>query len=171
MDDVQAEIESLLRIRHRIREGSDDDFHVRSQTEMLETMGAVTGTFTTLLGGVAAVSLIVGGIGIMNIMLVSVRERTREIGIRMAVGARRRDVMLQFLIEAIIVSLSGGIAGLLLGYFGAILIGRLGGWDTLVPSYAVVLALATSFGIGVVFGVGPARHAARLDPVEALRYE
>ncbi len=171
MDGVQASVEQLLRIRHRMAPGVDDDFNVRSQTEMLETMGEITGTFTALLGGVAAVSLLVGGIGIMNIMLVSVRERTREIGVRMAVGARRRDVMLQFLIEAVIVSMAGGLAGLLLGWIGAQAIAFFGGWETLVPAYAAVLALATSLGIGVVFGVGPARHAARLDPVDALRHE
>jgi putative ABC transport system permease protein len=171
MAGVQASIEQLLRIRHRVRLGAEDDFNVRSQTEMLETMGAVTGTFTALLGGVAAVSLLVGGIGIMNIMLVSVRERTREIGIRMAVGAKRLDVLLQFLIEAVIVSLVGGVIGLLTGWGGALAISELGGWETVVPTYAVALALITSLGIGVVFGVGPARHAARLNPVEALRHE
>jgi len=171
MDVVQQDIEHLLRLRHRQAPGADDDFNVRSQTEMLETMGQVTGTFTALLGGVAAVSLLVGGIGIMNIMLVSVRERTREIGIRIAVGARRSDVLLQFLIEAVIVSLAGGLAGLGLGYVGAFALGSFGGWPTVVPAYAIALALITSFGIGVVFGVGPARHAARLDPVEALRHE
>jgi putative ABC transport system permease protein len=171
MDGVQAEIERLLRLRHRIREGADDDFHVRSQTEMLETMNQVTGTFTALLGGVAAVSLLVGGIGIMNIMLVSVRERTREIGLRLAVGARRRDILLQFLVESVIVSLAGGLAGLGLGYAAAEVVAQLAGWDTVVRLYSVVLSLATSFGIGVVFGVGPARRAALMDPVEALRQE
>jgi putative ABC transport system permease protein len=169
--EVQARIEQLLRLRHRIRAGAEDDFEVRSQTEMLETMGEITGTFTALLGSVAAVSLLVGGIGIMNIMLVSVQERTREIGIRIAVGARRRDVLLQFLVEAIIVSLFGGLLGLALGYGAAIFIGRYGGWETIVPTYAVALALATSVAIGLVFGVGPARRAAGLDPVEALRHE
>jgi putative ABC transport system permease protein len=168
---VQASAEELLRLRHGIRPGADDDFNVRSQTEILATMGEITGTFTALLGSVAAVSLLVGGIGIMNIMLVSVRERTREIGIRMAVGARRRDVLLQFLVEAIVVSLFGGLLGLVLGYGGAFAIARLGGWETIVPPYAVVLALGVSVLIGLVFGVGPARRAAKLDPVEALRQE
>jgi putative ABC transport system permease protein len=171
MDGVQASIEQLLRLRHRLGASADDDFNVRSQAEMLETMGEVTGTFTALLGGVAAVSLLVGGIGIMNIMLVSVRERTREIGVRIAVGAQRRDVMLQFLIEAVIVSLAGGVVGLALGWLGANAISLIGGWETVVPLYAVALALATSLAVGVVFGVGPARRAARLDPVEALRHE
>jgi putative ABC transport system permease protein len=171
MDGVQASIEQLLRIRHRLGAGAADDFNVRSQSEMLETMGEVTGTFTALLGGVAAVSLLVGGIGIMNIMLVSVRERTREIGVRIAVGAQRRDVLMQFLIEAVIVSLAGGVAGLVIGWVGANVISLIGGWETVVPLYAVALALVTSLVIGVVFGVGPARRAARLDPVEALRHE
>jgi putative ABC transport system permease protein len=169
--DVQARIENLLRLRHHLRPDQDSDFNVRSQTEMLQTMGEITGTFTTLLGSVAAVSLLVGGIGIMNIMLVSVRERTREIGVRMAVGARRRDVLLQFLVEAVVVSISGGIVGVGLGYLAAYAIARIGGWDTVVPMYSVVLSLGVSVAIGLVFGVGPARRAAHLDPVEALRQE
>lgn len=168
---VQERIEQLLRLRHRLRADEEDDFSVRSQTEMLETFGAITSTFTVLLGGVAAVSLLVGGIGIMNIMLVSVRERTREIGVRMAVGARRRDILLQFLVEAVVVSLFGGLVGLALGYLLALLIARFGGWETVVPLYAVVMSIGVSVGVGLVFGVGPARRAARLDPVEALRHE
>jgi putative ABC transport system permease protein len=171
MDEVKTAIEGLLRLRHRIPLGSDDDFHVRSQTEMLETMGQITGTFTILLGGVAAVSLLVGGIGIMNIMLVSVRERTREIGVRKAVGARRRDILLQFLVESVIVSSAGGLAGLALGWGGALLVAKLAQWPTVVPVYAVVLAVSVSVGVGLVFGVGPANRAARLDPVDALRQE
>jgi putative ABC transport system permease protein len=138
---------------------------------MLQTMGAVTQTLTVLLGSVAAVSLLVGGIGIMNIMLVSVRERTREIGVRMAVGAKRRDVLLQFLVEAVVVSVAGGLVGIALGYGGAYLVAGIGGWTTVVPPYALFLSLAVSIGVGVVFGVGPARRASRLDPVEALRDE
>lgn len=168
---VQERIEELLRLRHRLRPDQDNDFSVRSQTEMLETFGAITSTFTVLLGGVAAVSLLVGGIGIMNIMLVSVRERTREIGVRMAVGARRRDILLQFLVEAVVVSLFGGLMGLALGYLLALLIARFGGWETVVPFYAVIMSFGVSVGVGLVFGVGPARRAARLDPVEALRHE
>jgi putative ABC transport system permease protein len=171
MEKVQAEIERLLRARHRIRAGAANDFNVRSQTEMLETMNSITGIMTALLGGIAAVSLIVGGIGIMNIMLVSVRERTREIGIRKAVGARGSDILQQFLFESIVVSAAGGAVGLSLGYGLAMIIARIGGWDTVVPLYAVVLAVATSIGIGVIFGVWPAREAARLAPVDALRYE
>ncbi|MCC7541671.1 MAG: ABC transporter permease [Deltaproteobacteria bacterium] len=168
---VQSRIGQLLRLRHRLRDDAEDDFEVRSQTEMLETMSTITGTFTALLGSVAAVSLLVGGIGIMNIMLVSVRERTREIGVRMAVGARRIDVLLQFLVEAVVVSLFGGILGIAAGYGGAIAIAKVGGWQTIVPPYAVALSLGVSVGIGIVFGVGPARSASKLDPVEALRQE
>lgn len=168
---VIAQLDQLLRLRHRLRPDQPSDFEVRSQAEMLATMGQITGTFTTLLGSVAAVSLIVGGIGIMNIMLVSVRERTREIGVRMAVGARRRDILRQFLVEAVVVSLAGGVAGVGLGYGAAVLLSRFGEWATIVPPYAVGLALGVSILIGITFGVGPARRAARLDPVEALRFE
>lgn len=169
--EVQANVERVLRLRHQLRDTEANDFEIRSQTEMLETMNQVTGTFTVLLGSVAAVSLIVGGIGIMNIMLVSVRERTREIGVRMAVGARRSDILLQFLVEAIVVSLAGGLVGVGVGYGAANALASLGQWQTVVPTYGVVLALVVSVLIGLVFGVGPARRAARLDPVEALRFE
>ncbi|WP_437893044.1 ABC transporter permease [Sorangium sp. So ce124] len=168
---VIAQLEQLLRLRHRLRADQASDFEVRSQAEMLATMGQITGTFTMLLGSVAAVSLIVGGIGIMNIMLVSVRERTREIGVRMAVGARRGDILRQFLVEAVVVSLAGGVAGVGLGYGAAVLLSRFGEWATIVPTYAVGLALGVSILIGITFGVGPARRASRLDPVEALRFE
>ena len=168
---VQAGIEQLLRLRHRLRTEQPSDFQIQTQTEILATLSAVTGTFTMLLGSVAAVSLLVGGIGIMNIMLVSVRERTREIGVRMAVGARRRDVLWQFLIESVVVSIAGGALGLALGYGAAALIASLGGWATIVPTYAIALSLAVSVLIGIVFGVGPARKAAHMDPVEALRQE
>ncbi|WP_437274527.1 ABC transporter permease [Sorangium sp. So ce375] len=170
-DVVIAQLDQLLRLRHRLRADQPSDFEVRSQAEMLATMGQITGTFTMLLGSVAAVSLIVGGIGIMNIMLVSVRERTREIGVRMAVGARRGDILRQFLVEAVVVSLAGGVAGVGLGYGAAVLLSRFGEWATIVPPYAVGLALGVSILIGVTFGVGPARRASRLDPVEALRFE
>jgi putative ABC transport system permease protein len=168
---VQTQAEQLLRLRHRLRSEQPSDFEVRSQAEMLETMGQITGTFTLLLGSIAAVSLIVGGIGIMNIMLVSVRERTREIGVRMAVGARRGDIMRQFLFEAVVVSLAGGAVGVAAGYAVAQLLGRFGEWQTSVPSYAIGLSLGVSAAIGIAFGVGPARRAARLDPVDALRFE
>jgi putative ABC transport system permease protein len=168
---VASQVEQLLRLRHRLRSEQASDFEVRSQAEMLETMGQITGTFTALLGSIAAVSLIVGGIGIMNIMLVSVRERTREIGVRMAVGARRRDILRQFLFEAVAVSLAGGAVGVGVGVGAAQLLARFGQWQTIVPPYAIGLALGVSIIIGIAFGVGPARRAARLDPVEALRFE
>jgi putative ABC transport system permease protein len=171
MGSVQAAMQQFLRLRHQLRDDEDDDFQIRSQTEMLATLGAITGTFTALLGSVAAVSLLVGGIGIMNIMLVSVRERTREIGVRMAVGARRRDVLLQFLVESVVVSLFGGLIGLALGFGASSLIAKVGGWPSIVPSYAVVMSLGVSIAVGLLFGVGPARRAAGLDPVEALRQE
>jgi putative ABC transport system permease protein len=168
---VASQTEQLLRLRHRLRSEQASDFEVRSQAEMLETMGQITGTFTALLGSIAAVSLIVGGIGIMNIMLVSVRERTREIGVRMAVGARRRDILRQFLFEAVAVSLAGGAVGVGLGYGAAQILACFGQWQTIVPPYAIGLALGVSIIIGIAFGVGPARRAAGLDPVEALRFE
>jgi putative ABC transport system permease protein len=171
VEPVQADIERTLRQRHRLPPGSESDFNVMSTKDMLETVSEVTTTFTAFLAAVAAVSLLVGGIGVMNIMLVSVRERTREIGVRMAVGARRRDVLLQFLIEAVVVSMIGGVVGGVAGIVGGVL---LAGWaqvEFVLPAYAVVLALAVSFFTGVMFGVWPARHAAGLDPVEALRFE
>jgi putative ABC transport system permease protein len=164
-------IGQVLRARHRLPDAADDDVSVRSQAEMLETLGQVTSVFKALLGSVAAVSLLVGGIGIMNIMLVSVRERTREIGVRMAVGARRRDILLQFLVESVVVSIAGGLVGVLLGILMALGIARVGDWPPIIPVYGVVLSLAVSVTIGLVFGVGPARRAARLDPVAALRSE
>jgi len=164
-------ITQVLRARHRLRDDVDDDFAVRSQAEMLETLGQVTGVFKALLGSVAAVSLLVGGIGIMNIMLVSVRERTREIGVRMAVGARRRDILLQFLVEAVVVSIAGGLVGVLLGVALAYGIAKVGDWPPIIPLYGIVLSLGVSVTIGLVFGVGPARRAAQLDPVAALRTE
>lgn len=170
-ESTQERVENMLRLRHRLRPGEEDDFSVFSQTEMLETLGAVTGTLTALLAAVALVSLVVGGIGIMNIMLASVRERTREIGVRMAVGARRRDILLQFLTEAVIVSLGAGLVGIAIGVVGAQAIATLASWPVSVPAYAIILALGVSATVGVVFGVAPARRASNLDPVEALRTE
>jgi putative ABC transport system permease protein len=171
MPSLQAEMEGVLLERHRIGPGAEPDFNIRSQSELMDQMNEMTQTFTNLLGGVAAVSLLVGGIGIMNIMLVSVRERTREIGIRKAVGAKRSDILIQFLVEAVIVSVMGGLLGIALGYALSALIASISGWATIIPIYAIVLAVGTSATIGIVFGVWPAREAARLDPVEALRYE
>ena len=164
-------ITQVLRARHRLGNGEDEDFYVRSQAEMLQTLDEVTTVFKALLGSVAAVSLLVGGIGIMNIMLVSVRERTREIGVRMAVGARRRDILLQFLVESVVVSIAGGLVGVLLGVLMALGIARVGDWPPIIPLYGIALSLGVAVTIGLVFGVGPARRAARLDPVAALRSE
>ncbi len=169
--DVQNQITELLRQRHRIGEGKDDDFLVRTQQEISEMATSTSRVMTVLLGSVAGVSLIVGGIGIMNIMLVSVTERTREIGVRLAVGARSRDILLQFLIEAVTLSLAGGIIGIGLGILSSRLLSIQMGWKTLVSVESIVIAFAFSAAIGVFFGFYPARKAALLDPIDALRYE
>jgi len=168
---AQAEIQSILRREHRLSAEKRDDFDIRNQAEFLTTFAETTKTFTFLLAGIAAVSLLVGGIGIMNIMLVSVTERTREIGVRKALGATRRAILLQFLIEAIVLCLLGGILGVVLGSGGASLLNKLGGFNTTVDPGAVALAFLFSAGVGVLFGVWPARRAASLDPIIALRYE
>jgi putative ABC transport system permease protein len=168
---VQNDIAALLRQRHRIGAGRDDDFTIRGQEEIANAATATTKTMTILLAGVAFVSLVVGGIGIMNIMLVSVTERTREIGIRMAVGAHGRDILLQFLVEAITLSSFGGILGIAAGFAAAKLVSALAGWPTLVPLTWVFAAFLFSAAVGVFFGFYPARKAAQLDPIEALRYE
>ena len=171
MAGIELDIINLLRDRHHINQDKDDDFTVHDQQEIAEAATASTRTMTLLLGAIAGVSLIVGGIGIMNIMLVSVTERTREIGIRLAVGAHGSDVMMQFLIEAIVLSLMGGGLGVLLGIGASDLVSRLNHWPTLVSSEAIVAALVFSGAVGVFFGFYPARRAARLDPIDALRYE
>jgi len=168
---VMEELTSLLRQRHRIRDGAEDDFHVRSQQEIMEMATSTAKTMTILLGAIAGVSLLVGGIGIMNIMLVSVTERTREIGVRMAVGARGGDILLQFLVEAVVLSVGGGLAGIGLGFGIAKVVSAKVGWNTLVSPESVVLAFVFSAVIGIFFGFYPARKAAGLDPIEALRYE
>ena len=168
MTRIQQDITDLLLQR---RNGREQDFAVRNQAELAEAATATTKTMTVLLGAIAGVSLVVGGIGIMNIMLVSVTERTREIGIRLAVGAHGRDVLLQFLIEAIILSLMGGALGIMLGVGSSKLISQLNNWPVLVSTNAIVGAFAFSAAIGVFFGFYPARKAAQLDPIEALRYE
>ena len=165
---IQQDITDLLQQR---RNGRDPDFTVRNQQELAEAATATTKTMTVLLGAIAGVSLIVGGIGIMNIMLVSVTERTREIGIRLAVGAHGSDVLTQFLIEAIILSSMGGAIGVLLGVGSSQLISKLNGWPVLVSTTAIIGAVAFSAVIGIFFGFYPARKAAQLDPIEALRYE
>jgi len=172
--DIQTarnEITSLLETRHRIAAGGTDDFSIFDQAQLLEAATSISGTLTLLLGGIASISLVVGGIGIMNIMLVSVRERTREIGIRKALGARARDILSQFLIEALTLSLLGGLIGIALGLGVSAVIGRIAGWGFTFDPATVALATLFSLVVGVVFGVWPARLAARLDPIAALRYE
>ena len=168
---VMEDLSALLRQRHRIRDGAEDDFHVRSQQEIMEMATSTAQTMTLLLAAIAGVSLLVGGIGIMNIMLVSVTERTREIGVRMAVGARGGDILLQFLVEAVVLSVGGGLIGIGLGIGIAEVVSAKVGWNTLVSPESVALAFAFSAAIGIFFGFYPARKAAGLDPIEALRYE
>jgi len=165
------QMRQVLRQRHRLRADQDDDFSIRNLTEIMQRRDASSRALALLLAAVAAVSLVVGGIGIMNIMLVSVTERTREIGLRMAVGARRRDILIQFLIEATTLALVGGIAGVLLGIGAAYAIATLAAWPTLIQVDSILLAVGVSAAIGVFFGYYPARRAARLDPIEALRRE
>ncbi|MEA2605269.1 MAG: putative transport system permease protein [Chloroflexota bacterium] len=164
-------ITALLRDRHQLAATDAADFQVFNQTQLLDAASSISATLTLLLGGIASISLIVGGIGIMNIMLVSVRERTREIGIRKAVGARGRDILAQFLIEALTLSLLGGLIGILLGLAVSALIGQIAGWGFQFNPTTVAAAVLFSLAVGVVFGVWPARMAARLDPISALRYE
>jgi putative ABC transport system permease protein len=169
--DVQEQISELLRQRHQIGEGKDDDFMVRTQQETSDFFNANNRIMTILIGFFAGISLVVGGIGIMNIMLVSVTERTREIGIRLAVGARGRDVLRQFLTEAVLLSITGGALGIATGYWLAPLLTKFAGFPTLISNSSVVVAFTVSAIIGIVFGFFPALKAARLDPIEALRYE
>ena len=171
MVDVEEHIRALLRQRHRLQLNQDDDFWLRNLSEILQTQEESSRVMTYLLAAIASVSLLVGGIGIMNIMLVSVTERTREIGLRMAVGARRRHIMLQFLIEAVTLSVIGGIIGIALGVGGSELISYFAQWRTLVAPQSIVLAFSFAAGIGIFFGFYPARKASRLDPIDALRYE
>jgi putative ABC transport system permease protein len=171
MPEVQQRISDLLRQTHRITGGRPDDFTIRSQEELASAMSATQETMQYLLGGVAIVSLLVGGIGIMNIMLVSVTERTREIGIRMALGARPRDVLAQFLIEAVTLSCTGGVIGILLGMIASKVLTQLKNWPTMTSPEAIMYSFAFSVAVGVFFGFYPARKAAQLDPIDALRYE
>ena len=171
MDEAQSEIEALIRQRHRIQPGQDDDFTVRNLSDVFSAQESSARVMSILLGAIASVSLVVGGIGIMNIMLVSVTERTREIGLRIAIGARTRDLLAQFLVEAVTLSILGGIAGILVGVTASALISHFAGWNTLVSPTAIALAFVFSALVGVFFGYYPARKAALLDPIEALRYE
>ena len=170
MSAAQAEVTSIMRDAHHL-DGADDDFTVRNQTEITEAMSSTTRVMSALLAAIASSSLVVGGIGIMNIMLVSVTERTREIGIRMAIGARGSDVLTQFLVESVVMSVLGGLVGLAVGYGGAALLGHMTGWATSTPPSAVAIAVGFSAAVGVFFGYYPARKAAALNPIQALRYE
>jgi putative ABC transport system permease protein len=168
---AQTEITSLLRQRHNIPQGQEDDFNVRNLTDVAEAANQSSQIMTQLLASIAGVSLLVGGIGIMNIMLVSVTERTREIGIRMAIGARSGIIRRQFLIESITLSLVGGLVGVLLGVGACLLISQTLKWPTLISSPSILISILFSVGVGVIFGYYPAHRAASLDPIEALRYE
>jgi putative ABC transport system permease protein len=168
---VKEEITSLLRTRHRLAASADDDFNIMSMEELASTLEQTSGTLTLLLGAIAAISLLVGGIGVMNIMLVSVLERTREIGIRKALGARERDIWGQFLTEAAFLTFAGGIIGVVVGWAVAFVVNRMGLVTTLVTADIVILAVSVSIGIGLFFGFYPAWNASRLNPVEALRSE
>jgi len=171
MDRAFAEIDRILRREHQIRPGEEPDFQIRNFTDLLETVQETQQTFTFLLAGIAAVSLLVGGIGIMNIMLVSVTERTREIGVRKAMGATRRNILFQFLVESLTLCIMGGVLGVAAGWGGALGLSRMGSFNTAVAMDSVLVALAFSAGIGLFFGIWPAQRAAKLDPIEALRYE
>jgi putative ABC transport system permease protein len=170
-DNVVAEITSLLRNRHQLSPNTDDDFNVMSMEEIASTLSEAIGTMTLLLGAIAAISLLVGGIGVMNIMLVSVLERTREIGIRKALGARERDIWTQFLIEAAFLTFTGGIIGVITGWAVSYIVSSTGVMTTVVTADIVVLAVSVSVGIGLFFGFYPAWNASRLNPIEALRSE
>jgi putative ABC transport system permease protein len=171
MEEASAQITALLHERHRMQSGEENDFTVRSLNDMAQASESASRVMTSLLLGVASISLLVGGIGIMNILLVSVTERTREIGIRLAVGAKQRHILLQFLVEAVVLSVAGGIVGALLGAGAAALVSRIAGWPTLLSPTAVVGSVLFSGAVGIFFGFYPARRAARLDPIAALRYE
>lgn len=171
MESAQAEIVALLRQRHRLGEGQADDFNIFNQKDIADTLGTITSLLTIFLGAVSGLSLLVGGIGIMNIMLVSVTERTREIGIRIAVGAQPRDILLQFLTESVTLSLLGGAVGVAAGIGGSQLASLVPGFKAIVTSNSVFLAFGVSFVIGVFFGFYPARKAAAMDPIDALRFE
>jgi len=168
---IKEDISRLLRQRHNILEGKEDDFYVQNSAQWLNSWGDAAKTFTYLLGGIAGISLMVGGIGIMNIMLVSVTERTREIGIRKAIGAKKREILQQFLIESVLISFLGGGIGILVGIGISRIVSNIGGWETIVSTQSIILSFGFSVAIGVFFGFYPANKAANLNPIEALRYE
>jgi len=171
LEQGMVDLERILRREHKIRPGGDNDFSVRNSREFLATQQAATQILTALLASIAAVSLVVGGIGIMNIMLVSVTERTREIGVRKALGATRTNILLQFLIEALVLCITGGTIGILLGVGAAVGLSKLMHWNTLISPASIAIAFGFSAGVGLFFGIWPARKAASLDPIVALRYE
>ena len=168
---IKEDITQVLRIRHNIADGKENDFYVQNSSQWLNSWGDAAKTFTYLLGGIAAISLMVGGIGIMNIMLGSVTERTREIGIRKAIGAKKKEILEQFLIESVLISFLGGGAGVLLGMGISEIVSNIGEWETIVSTQSILLAFGFSVGIGIFFGFYPANKAANMNPIEALRYE
>ena len=170
-NDATLEVETIMRKQHKITDPQNDDFRVMAQAELVSTFTSVSDILTTLLGAIAGISLLVGGIGIMNIMYVSVTERTREIGLRMSIGGKGRDILLQFLIESTMLSVTGGLIGILLGYGASAAIGSIMGWPVVVMTQSVVLAFVVCSIIGIFFGWYPARKASSLNPIDALRYE
>jgi len=168
---IKDDISQILRLRHNIPEDKENDFYVQNSSQWLNSWGDAAKTFTYLLGGIAAISLMVGGIGIMNIMLVSVTERTREIGIRKAIGAKKKEILEQFLIESVVISFLGGGVGVMLGIAISKMVSNIGGWETIVSTQSILLAFGFSVGIGIFFGFYPANKAANMNPIEALRYE
>jgi len=171
LEKVIEQATQILRKKHKLTDKQPDDFNIRNQAEILETASGVSQTFSILLGGIASISLLVGGIGIMNIMLVTVTERTREIGIRKAIGAKEKDILRQFLFESLVMSFLGGLFGMIVGVSAAVAIGKFTDFQTIINFQGVLIAMGFAMGVGIFFGYYPAKRAARLDPIEALRYE
>jgi len=171
IDLASEEIKRILRKQHGIKSGEKDDFNIQSQTEILDTLSTVTNIFTITISSIAAISLLVGGIGIMNIMLVSVTERTREIGIRKAIGAKNKDILVQFLTESVVLSISGGLMGIIFAAIVSLILNRFTPITTSISAFSVILAISFSTFVGLFFGIYPAMRAARLNPIEALRFE